>query len=371
MKFTVSSQVFKEAVATANATVATNPSLPILEGINFSLEDGSLTITGTDLQTYIQTSIDVQEERSGAVVVPAKILFNTLKALPTQPIVFEANTQNLGISIETSNGKYALVGQDSDDFPRLPEKAGLESFSLSADVLATALNKTVFACSTDELRPAMTAVLFELKAGNLNFVATDAHKLVKYTVKGLDLGELDTTILPPAGPLKSLAGALANEVGEVEVAFNNQQVFFSFGKQRFIIRQIDARYPDWRSVVPTNNDKVATLERSKVMSSLKRVVTYANKETNQVVLDFNKSDLTIISEDIDFSNKASETIETEFDQKMKIAFNGKYLLEVLKSFDSDEVELAMSEPSRAGLISPADKEDNIDHMALIMPMMLH
>lgn len=370
MKFTVSSQALKEAVATANATVATNPSLPILEGINFSLENGSLTITGTDLQTYIQTSIDVQEERSGAVVVPAKILFNTLKALPTQPIVFEADTTSLGISIESSNGKYTLVGQDAEDFPRLPEKAGLESFSLSADVLATALNKTVFACSTDELRPAMTAVLFQLKLGVLDFVATDAHKLVKYTVKGLDLGELDTKILPPAGPLKSLAGALANEVGEVEIVFNNQQVFFSFGKQRFIIRQIDARYPDWESVVPTGNDKVATLERNKIMNSMKRVVTYANKETNQVVLDFNKSDLTVLSEDIDFSNKASEVVGVEFDQKMKIAFNGKYLLELLKSFDTDEVELAMSEPSRAGLISPAKKEENIDHMALIMPMML-
>lgn len=369
MRFKVSSQALKEAVATANAAVATNASLPIIEGLNFELVKGNLTITGTDLQTYIQTSVEVQEEQHGAVVIPAKILLGTLKALPTQPITIEVD-EKLGISIETANGRYALVGEDSEDFPKLPRKEGLESFNIGADVLAMALSKTTFACSTDELRPAMTAVLIEMKAGGLNFVATDAHKLVKYTVRGLELGELDATILPPAGPLKSLAGALANEVGDVEIAFNNQQAFFSFGGQRFIIRQIDAKFPNWESVMPKENDKIATLEHSKVMSSLKRVVTYANKITNQVVLDFSESDLTIASEDIDFSNKASETIGVEFDSSIRIGFNGKYLLEVLKSFDGEEVNLAMSGPSSAGVISPIEQEEDIEHLALIMPVML-
>ena len=371
MKFTVSSQALKEAVATANAAVATNPVLPIMESLNCELEDGLLTLTGTNLETFIQASVEVEMLESGSVAIPAKLLLSTLKALPTQPITIQADPSNFGIVIETENGQFQMVGEDSGDFPKLPPKTALESFKMEASVLSEAILKTVWAASTDELRPSMVGVLFEMNGGEVTLVATDAHKLVRYKIKDVELGDMDTKFLPPAVPLKSLANNMANEVGDVTISFNGQQVFFDFGKQSFVLRLIDHRFPDWKSIMPKANDRVAVVDRKQIMQSLKRVTTYANKVTNTVKVAFNKSDLTISAEDFDLSNKASETITVEFEGKLDAGFNGKYLVEAMNSIDADEVKFEMESGQRAALLTPKEQSEEVDQLVLLMPVILH
>lgn len=371
MKFTVSSQALKEAVATANAAVASNAVLPIAESLNCVLEDGVLTVTGTNLETFIQAKVDVEMIEAGSIAIPAKLLLSTLKTLPTQPITIKADLASFGIAIETENGQFQMVGEDSDDFPKLPPKGELQSFEMEASVLSEAILKTVWAASSDALRPSMIGVLFEMAEDVVTLVATDAHKLVRYKVKGVDLGDMNANFLPPAVPLKALANNMANEVGEVTISFNQQQVFFDFGKQSFVLRLIDHRYPDWKSVMPKANDREALVDRKQIMQSLKRVTTYANKVTNTVKLDFNDSDLTISAEDVDLSNKAAETIAVEFGQKLSAGFNGKYLVEAMNSIDADEVKFEMESGQRPALLSPTEQVENIDQLILLMPVILH
>lgn len=371
MKFSVSSTELLKQLQIASGAIGSNPVLPILEDFLFRIENKKLTIAATDLETSIATSIEVLADDDFSVAIPAKILLDTLKALPQQPITVTVQPDNWGIEITSSYGKYKLAGENGGDFPNIPEPDAVDIVKINSQFLLEAINKTVFATSSDELRPAMTGVYFQVDMNKMICVATDAHKLVKYSTHQL-AGEVSTSFIIPKKALNLLKNALPANDG-VTISFNKANAFFTFGTMNLVCRLIDARYPDYNAVIPVDNPNSMTLSRSDFQNSLKRIAIYANKTTNQVVLDVNDKSLTVSAQDLDFSNEATEQLTCNFEgSPMKIAFNARFLAEMLGVLDSEEVQMEFSTPSRAGILTPVE-ESNADReiLMLVMPVMLN
>ena len=369
MKFSVSSSDLLKQLQMAGGAIASNPVLPILEDFLFTIEGNQLNIAATDLETSIKTQIEVNADGNGTVAVPAKILLDTLKELPAQPITFNVNEENFGIEITSSYGKYRLAGENGQDFPKVPEAAEVDAISIPSATFSQAISKTLFATSNDELRPSMTGVYFQVDFNKLTFVATDAHKLVKYAFTNIT-SQVSTSFIVPKKALNLLKGALpAGE--EVQLSFNKANAFFAFGNVNLVCRLIDARYPDYNAVIPVDNPNLLTLERVDFLNSLKRIAIYANKTTNQVILNVEKDNLTVSAQDLDFSNEATEKLTCTYTgDPLTIGFNAKFLIEMLNVLESDEIKLELSSPTRAGILLPVDEVEGEEILMLVMPVML-
>jgi len=369
MKFSVSSSDLLKQLQIAGGAIGSNPVLPILEDFLFTIDNNKLTVSATDLETSIKTEIEVNADKSGTVAVPAKILLDTLKELPQQPITFNVNEENFGIEITSHYGKYKLAGENGEDFPKIPEPDSVDAVTLSSSVLSQAINKTLFATSNDELRPAMTGVYLQVDFNKIIFVATDAHKLVKQGFNSIE-SQVSTSFIIPKKALTLLKNALPGD-GEVNLSFNNANAFFAFNNINLVCRLIDARYPDYNAVIPTDNPNLLTLGRADFLNSLKRIAIYANKTTNQVILNINDGSLTVSAQDLDFSNEATEQLACTYTgEPLTIGFNAKFLIEMLNVLESDEVKMELSTPTRAGILLPSEEEEEEEILMLVMPVML-
>ena len=369
MKFSVSSTELLKHLQMAAGAIGSNPVLPILEDFLFSIANNKLSIAATDLETSITTVIEVNSDADGIVAIPAKILLETLKALPQQPITISVNEDNYAIEITSAYGKYRLAGENGTDFPKIPEPDTVDTVSMQAPSLAQAIGKTLFATSNDELRPAMTGVYFQVDFNKLTFVATDAHKLVKYTFKEI-ASEVSTSFIVPKKALNLLKGILPAG-DEVQLSFNKANAFFKFGEVDLVCRLIDARYPDYNAVIPVDNPNLLTVAKNDFQSSLKRIAIYANKTTNQVILNINEGSLTVSAQDLDFSNEATEQLSCVYDgTPLTIGFNAKFLIEMLGVLESEEVKMELSSPTKAGILLPVEEELEEEILMLVMPVML-
>ncbi len=371
MRFIVSTSTLLKQLQAVNGASSSSTVLPILENFLFEIKDGSLTISATDLQTSMTTSLPVESKEDGKVAVPSKILLETLKTLPDQPVAFSVDAQTFAIEISAGDGKYKLSGENGEDFPKIPAVENASSVRMPASVLAEAINKTIFAVSNDDLRPAMTGVFCQLSPQNITFVATDAHKLVRYRRNDTKSDAAASFILPKKA-LTLLKASLGSDDSAVSLEYNSTSAFFRFGNINLICRLIDERYPDYEAVIPQSNPNKLTLDRSQFLNSLRRVVIFANKTTHQVRLKINGSELNISSEDVDFSNEAHERLGCQYEgEDMEIGFNAKFLIEMLGNLEGDEVTLEMSTPNRAGLLIPQTNNDNENVLMLVMPVMLN
>lgn len=369
MKFSVSSAELLASIQLANGAIGTNPVLPILDDFLFELSGNQLTIKATDLETSIITSLAVQGEDDGAIAVPARMLTDTVKALPEQPLTFEVNPETKGITITSSYGNYRLAGEDGGDFPDLPKEDGTQGVELSSSIVSKGISKTLFSTANDELRPAMSGVYITFEADTVTFVATDGHKLVKYT---FDTGR-SHSMASFIAPKKSL-GLVKNAMigGEtVNMSFNKSNLFISTSETQYIIRLIDAKFPDYNAVIPVNNPNEMVIGRMDFLSSLKRNAIYANKTTNQVALKIEENNLEISSQDLDFSNEAKEELSCNYSgTPITIGFNARFLIEMLSVLESDEVKLELSEPNSAGILSPNIENEGESITMLVMPVMM-
>lgn len=369
MKFSVSSSELHKNLQVASGAIGSNPVLPILEDFLFVVKDNSLTITASNLETTIINRIDVNAESDGSVAVPAKILLDTLKALPDQPITFSLNDDNKGIELTSTFGKYKLAGEEPEDYPETPVEEDTSSIKLTSDILSKAISKTLFATSSDELRVAMTGVYVQIDFSKIIFVATDAHKLIKYTFGNLN-SDLAASFIIPKKSMNLIKSAIGGDE-EVELSYNKTNAFFTFGERKIICRLIDAKYPDYNAVIPVDNPNEMMIGRTDFQRSLTRIAIYANKTTNQVILNINDGALTISAQDLDFSNEATEQLSCNYKgEAMNIGFNAKFLIEMLNVIESDEVKLEMSTPSRAGILLPTDEDENEQLLMLVMPVMM-
>ncbi len=373
MKFIVSSGLLLKNLQTISGVLNSNTPLPILENFLFDINNGELTISASDLETTMTTKLNVEARENGKIAIPASILLETLKTFPEMPLTFTINDSNFGIEVSSDYGKYSLSGQDGEEFPRVPEIEDVKTLEIPTGVLADAIIKTVFATGNDELRPVMTGVFFQLGTDNITFVATDAHKLVRYRRNDLK-SEVETSFILPKKPLNLLKNALPSEDTKVNINYNNSNAFFSFNNITLICRLIDGRYPNYEAVIPQENPNRLTVDRQTFLSSIKRVSIFSNKSTHQVRLKITGSELQVSAEDLDFANAAQERMTCQYDgEDMEIGFNARFILDMLNNLRTTEVVLEMSTPNRAGLLLEATNERNAneDILRLVMPVMLN
>lgn len=371
MKFIVNSSYLLKQLSHINGVITTNPVVPILENFLFEIDKSKLTVTASDLQTSMITEINVESKEKGNIAVPAKILLETLKNLPDQPVTFSIDESTYSIEISSDNGRYKLAGENATDFPKVPAVSNDFSANISTDVLARAINNTIFATSSDELRPAMTGVYVNLGDKNTTFVSTDGHRLVRYRRTDIK-SDNGNTIIIPRKALNLLKATLPTENTDVTIDFNMSNAFFRFGNIRMICRLIDERFPDYENVIPTTNPIKMTISRADLLGSLKRISIYANKTTHQVRLKITGSELQVSAEDLDFSNEANERLSCEHEgEDIEIGFNARFLIEMLSNLDTDQIKLNMSAANKAGVIFPAEKEKGEDILMLVMPVMLN
>ncbi len=372
MKFIVSSITLLKQLQAISGVLNSNNALPILDNFLFEIDKSQLKISASDLETTMTTTINIESKDSGSIAVPAKLLLETLKTFADQPLTFSVDTQKYGIEIISDYGKYKLTGHDGEEFPKLPNLESSSSLELEAAVLASAINKTIFAAGNDELRPVMSGVFCQLSTENIIFVATDAHKLVRYTRTDAKAQSGSAFILPKK-PLNLLKNTLTNVNGNVKIEYNNTNAFFSFENTNLICRLIDGKYPNYEAVIPKENPNKLTVDRVSFLSSIKRVSIFSNKTTHQVRLKIAGSELSISAEDLDFANEASERLTCQYaGEDMEIGFNSKFLAEMLGNLNCENVNLEMSAPNRAGILLPTEKENaSEDILMLVMPVMLN
>jgi DNA polymerase-3 subunit beta len=353
-----------------SGVISANTVLPILEDFLFEVDKNKLTVVATDLETVMRVQLEIEARETGRVCIPARILMDSLKNIPDQPLTFTID-KNYGVEITSDNGKYKVMGENPDNFPKEPAADDTSSFTISAAALVTAINKTLFATSNDDLRPAMTGVFFELDKKGIQFVATDAHRLVRYRRTDVSAPKADTFIVPRK-PLTLLKGAIPVNEDELTLSYNSNHLFVKHGTTQMSCRLIDARFPDYRVVIPADNPYRLTVSKSDFQSALRRVSIFSNKSTNQVALNISGSELQLTAQDIDFSFEGNERMKCQYNgEDLVIAFNAKFLIEMLNAAESDEVNLELSTATKAGLIKPSEQDENEDLLMLVMPLMLN
>lgn len=371
MEFKVSSGVLLKALASISGAIVNNPVIPILENFLFEIDNGLLTATASDLQTTMRTEVAVDATQNSSIAVPARILTETLKNLPEQPITFHIDKDTFAIEIISENGRYKLAGENAIDFPRVPAPSRTESLDIPATVLAKAINNTIFSTSTEDLRPAMTGVLFELHDTHMTFVATDGHRLVRY--RRTDLASTtEHTLIIPRKALNLLKANLPTDESPVRFEYNSSNAFFMWHNTALVCRLIDERFPDYATAIPASNPNHMDIDRLELLNTLKRINIYSNKTTHQVRFKIDGEALQVSAEDLDFSNEASESLPCDYDgEPMEIGFNARFLIEMLNNLDSNRITVELMAPNRQGIILPKNKADNEDILMLVMPVMLN
>jgi len=371
MKFIVNSTALLRELQKLNGVISSNNTLPILDNFLFDINSNNMTIIASDLETTMMSTISVEADVDGKITIPARILIDTLKTFSNQPLTFIVNTETFGIEMSSEMGNYKLAGQNANEFPKTPKLNGSSSTTIKGDILANAINKTLFASGNDELRPVMSGMFCELSSEQITFVATDAHKLVKHTRTDISSDKTASFILPKK-PLTILKNNISDDA-DIKLEFNDTNALFTFNNITIICRLIDGKYPNYEAVIPKENPNKLTIETASLLSSIKRVSIYANKTTHQIRLKIAGSELQITSEDLDFANKAEERLSCQYKgTDMEIGFNSKFVIDMLNNIGAEQISLEMSAPNRAGIILPLDGlEEGENTLMLVMPVMLN
>jgi DNA polymerase-3 subunit beta len=370
MKFIVNTNQLLNKLLGVSGTIVSKPVIPILDHFLFDIKDGKLTITATDLETSMSTSLDVQSDENVQIAIPSKMCTDMLKALPNQPVTFTIDADTYSIELKSEFGRYKLIGQNGDDFPKVPESTLENSFNMKAGALSSSIAQSIFASGNDELRLSLTGVYVQLFKDNAVFVATDANRLVKVERSDVKPGVESSFILPKKA-LNLLKSTLPQDDSECHIDFNDSNAFFTFGDISLICRLIDERYPDYRAVIPTDNPNKLTVNRTDFLNSVKRISIFGNKTTNQINIKITGSEITLSAEDIDMSNEAVERLGCDYaGEDMEIGFNSKLLIEMLQNITTADIVIELSTPNRAGIILPSQNIDDEQLLMLIMPMMI-
>ena len=371
MKFIVSSSYLLKQLQVLGGIINNNNTLPILDHFLFDISGSTLKVSASDLETTVIAQLEVESDATGQICVPARLLLDTLKTFPEQPLTFTVEDNNT-VEISSNSGKYALAYAEGADFPSAVTLKEPSATTVTGDVLATAISKTIFAAGNDDLRPVMSGVFFQLASDGLTFVATDAHKLVKYARTDATAPHSAEFIMPKK-PLNLLKGILAGSSDEVTVEYNESNARFAFDNMELICRLVDGKYPNYEAVIPKENPNKLTIDRNLFLNSLKRVSIFSNKTTHQIRLRIAGAELNISAEDIDYSNKAEERLTCDYQgDDIQIGFNSRFLVEMLGNLTCDSVTLELSMPNRAGILTPSDGLDEGEVVTmLVMPVMLN
>jgi len=375
MNFVVSSTSLLSHLQAIGRVISPKNTMPILDCIVFDVRKDNIKVTASDLETTLTSEIvpdSVSEE--GRIAIPAKIILEIIKKFPEQPLSFEIDKNTFAIRILSDNGEYSLIGFDADEFPNTQVESEENSvkFTSSCSMLFDGINKTLFATANDELRPVMNCILVELANDNINFVASDAHKLVRY--KRFDAHtdvDNQSFILPkkPAGLLKNIL----HKKGDVSVEFTSKRAQFSFGTYIMSCKLIEGKFPNYNSVIPQDNPNKVIIDREALLNTLSRVSVVANPASNLIKFELSQNNLVVSAQDVDFSTSGLETLTCQYEgQDMSIGFKASFMLEIISNIDASNLIIELSDPTRPGLFIPYDN-DNADEdvLMLLMPMMIN
>jgi len=370
MKFIVSSSQLLKQLQVLGGVINNSNTLPILDNFLFELNQNELKISASDLETTMSTTIDVESSSEGSVAISARLLLDTLKTFPNQPLTFKTEENNIEIS--SSQGKYDMAYFDGSEFPKAVSIESPSSTIIPGAILATAISKTIFAAGNDDLRPVMSGVFFQFATDSLTFVATDAHKLVKYARTDVVANEAAEFIMPKK-PLNLLKGILGGSNSDVTIEYNDANAKFTFDNVVLVCRLIDGKYPNYEAVIPKENPNKLTVDRGTFLNSVKRVSIFSSKTTHQIRLKMAGTELNISAEDVDYSNKAEERLICDYQgDDLQIGFNSRFLSEMLSNLTSNEILIEMSLPNRAGILTPIDGVEEGEYVTmLVMPVMLN
>jgi len=373
MKFVVSSTSLSSHLQVVSRVIVTKNPIPVLDCFLFELKENLLKITAADSETRMNTSVEVsQVEGEGVFAIPSKNLLESLKELPDQPITFIIDDDTLEMFIYYENGKYNFIGQNGDEYPLAkPLKDSATKIELSAADLLSGISKTWFAAAEDELRPIMTGILFDISETDITFVASDGHKLVRFKNLSAQGNEKAAFILPKK-PANLLKAVLPKETGNVTISFDENNAYITMANLVIISRLIEGRYPNYNGVIPKDNPFKISIDRLLFVNALKRVSVFSNPGSSLIKLQLLQNSIFISAQDIDFSTSAEETVACVYEgEEISIGFKGTYLIEILNNIASPEVVLQLADPSRAGLMLPAENEADEELLMLLMPMMLN
>jgi len=370
MKFIVSSSQLLRQLQVLGGVINSNNTLPILDNFLFEISENQLKVSASDLETTMTAVVAIESDSTGSIAISARLLLDTLKTFPDQPLTFKTEGDSV-IEISSDQGKYDMAYFGGDEFPKSVSLESPSKTIVPSNVLATAISKTIFAAGNDDLRPVMSGVFFQFSTDNLTFVATDAHKLVKYTRTDVTADKTAEFIMPKK-PLNLLKGVLGGQE-DVVIEYNDANAKFTFENFVLICRLIDGKYPNYEAVIPKENPNKLTVDRASFQNSVRRVSIFSSKTTHQIRLKMAGTELNISAEDLDFSNKADERLSCDYQgDDMQIGFNSRFLSEMLSNLTSREVLIEMSLPNRAGILTPIDGTDEGEKITmLVMPVMLN
>lgn len=373
MKFIVSSTALCSHLQAISRVINSKNTLPILDSFLFDLKENTLALTASDNETTMATSLEIVESEGDCrFAIVSKTILDALKEIPEQPLTFDFNPETMEIVVQYMNGRYSVVAQNADEYP-LPVELSEAAVhvEMQANTLLGGINRAIFATGDDELRPVMNGLYFDINTDAITMVASDGHKLVRnknFASKGTEKAAF---ILPkkPATLLKSLLG---KEQGTVNIDFDDRNATFSMPGYHMVCRLIEGRYPNYNSVIPQNNPNKATVDRAILLSALKRVSVFSSQASSLIKLRFQDNQLIISAQDIDFSTSAEENISCNYDgAPMSIGFKATFLIDMLNNLPGQDIIIELSDPSRAGVIVPAEQEEDEDLLMLLMPMMLN
>lgn len=370
MKFSTTSTELQKAMGNIGGVVPSKSTLPILDNFLFHLQKDNLKITATDLDISMSVNLRVRGSEDGIVAIPAKRLFETVRSLPEVSIDFNVEGKTNKIAMHTPNGEYKLAGEPGENYPTLPSFKSETSLDIDNELLRRLIGKTIFAVSSDELRPAMMGVFIQIRKGEVRSAATDGHRLVRIITSKFSSNDTEQDVVIPAKALNLVLKSLNAE--KTTVTFGENHTKFMFGDIVLISRMIEEKYPNYESVIPADNDKELIVDKNQILSSVRRTALYASSTTHQVRMSIKKGTMTISAEDIDFGSEARETLTCDYSaDAMEIGFNSNYIVDILSHIDTDEAMFKLSSPTRAVIIQPVTQKENENLLMLVMPVRLN
>ncbi|MBM6993267.1 MAG: DNA polymerase III subunit beta [Prevotella sp.] len=373
MRFTLSSTALNSRLQTLSKVINTKNSLPILESFLFQLRNGQLTITASDSENIMQSTLSIEgSDADGDFAVPSHTILDAVKELPEQPLNFDVNLSTFEVTVGYQNGQYHFAAQNAQEYPHNEPIAGdVHVITIDAELLSDNINRTLFATDNNEIRPVMNGIFFDLTADCLAFVASDGHKLVRcrnYSIKS----EVPASLILPKKPATLLKNSLAKEHGDVVIKFNQQSAEIRFSEGVLICRLIEGVFPNYNAAIPKDNPNELSIDRKVLQSAIRRVLPFASMSSQLVRFRLDAGSLEISSEDLDFATSAKEQLICEYNgQPLQIGFRGDFLMEILNSIDTDEIKIQLGDPSRAGIVLPSTQPENEDMLMLIMPLLLN
>ena len=373
MRFTVSSTALSSRLAALSRVINSKNSLPILGDFLFEVADGRLNLTASDSEVMMKTSLELTEsDGSGRFCVGNHDLLEAVKGISEQPITFEVDQAANIAKIKYQNGQFSLPVESADEFPQPQQVSeGATTINIATPLLAENINRSIFATAQDELRPVMNGIFFDLTADCLAVVASDGHKLVRNKIFSIK-SDVPASFILPKKPAALLKNILGKDGGDIIIRFDDRNAEINYGDGTLQCRLIEGRYPNYNSVIPQNNPNELRVDRGSLLAALRRVQPFANDSSNLIRFHVEGATLQLDAEDYDFSKTATERMTCEYNGKpMSIGFKGSSFIEVLSNFDTPEVIIQLSDPSRAGLVLPSEQPENQDVLMLMMPMLIN